>query len=211
MLRVITTVLEPADSYDLVTLEQVRTEIKLTETDDVRDTALSAFISQVSRGISTYCHRVFVLETVRDEFFLGTSDSFGELSPLALSRYPVKEITAFTQGGEDVGEDAYRLIAVGGRLYRLGTTGAIDTWPSSSAVVEYVAGYEDIPADVQEAALRLITMRFKAWGRDPMLIQQDQPNLGSQRWWVGGQAGQNGAYPPEIAGLLEDYVIPTLA
>jgi hypothetical protein len=46
-------------------------------------------------------------------------------------------------------------------------------------------GQTKIPDDVVDAALRLVTMRFKQKGRDPMLMSQSQPNLGDKRWWVG--------------------------
>lgn len=71
--------------------------------------------------------------------------------------------------------------------------------------------YTVIPDDLAMAALRLITMRFHQRSRDPMLMSQSQPNLGDQRWWVGSQPGQNGAFPPEVAALLDNYGVPAFA
>lgn len=68
-----------------------------------------------------------------------------------------------------------------------------------------------IPDDVEEAALRLMTMRFSQKGRDPMLMSQSQPNLGDRRWWVGTTPGQDGALPPEIACLVDNYRSLSLA
>lgn len=68
-----------------------------------------------------------------------------------------------------------------------------------------------IPADLVEICLRLITGRYKAKDRDPALIQQDQPGLGSKRYWFGGAPGQKGPFPPDIAGLLDEYRVPTVA
>jgi len=68
----------------------------------------------------------------------------------------------------------------------------------------------DIPAGLVEICLELITGRFYAKGRDPTLMQRDTPGIGTQRWWVGGSAGQNGPFPPDIAAALDDYRPPAL-
>jgi hypothetical protein len=68
-----------------------------------------------------------------------------------------------------------------------------------------------LPDDLVEIVLRLITARFKGKNRDPNLIQQDTPGVGSQRWWFGGAPGQKGAFAPDIEAALEDYRVPTLA
>ena len=81
----------------------------------------------------------------------------------------------------------------------------------AGASVTVTYGQTKIPDDVVDAALRLVTMRFKQKGRDPMLMSQSQPNLGDKRWWVGSVPGQNGALPPEIKGLLEGaYRVPVI-
>ena len=68
-----------------------------------------------------------------------------------------------------------------------------------------------VPEDLVEIALRLITVRFKAKDRDPTLIQQDTPGIGTQRWWFGGAPGQKGPFPPDITATLNDYRTPTVA
>jgi hypothetical protein len=69
--------------------------------------------------------------------------------------------------------------------------------------------FTSIPLDLVDAALRLITQRFRARGRDPMLTRRDQPNLGTEQYWVGVVPGQVGAFPPEIQGLLDgQYRVP---
>ena len=69
----------------------------------------------------------------------------------------------------------------------------------------YVSGYAAIPADLQEAALRAITARNAARGRDPMLRELDQPAAGHQQFWVGTAPGQRGGFTGEIADLLDAY------
>ncbi len=69
----------------------------------------------------------------------------------------------------------------------------------------YEAGYAAIPDDLQEIAIELVINRFKSKGRDPMLMQRDQPELGSERWWIGPAPGQEGAFPPKIAAVIDRY------
>lgn len=64
------------------------------------------------------------------------------------------------------------------------------------------------PDDLTEACLRLVSGRFSSKGRDPSLIQRDTPGVGTERWWFGGAPGQKGAFPPDIAGMLEPYCMP---
>ena len=77
--------------------------------------------------------------------------------------------------------------------------------------VSIVYSYTVIPFDIVEATLRLITMRFKQRGRDPMLVSSESPGIGTQRWWVGPAPGQRGAFPPEIDSVLEPYCVPVVA
>lgn len=80
---------------------------------------------------------------------------------------------------------------------------------AASVIITYA--YQSIPADLVDAMLRLITARYKAKGRDPMLMSHDEANRGTQRFWVGSQPGQNGAFPPEISGMLDNYRVPVVA
>lgn len=99
-----------------------------------------------------------------------------------------------------------------GWLIRLNSwTGISERWEAEPVTVQYQAGYAPIPADLVDACLRLVTARFRARGRDPMLVQRDQPQtLGSERYWVGTTPGQSGPFAPEIAGLLDNYRVPVL-
>lgn len=84
-------------------------------------------------------------------------------------------------------------------------------WEAEPVQVQYQAGYAPIPSDLQDACLRLVTARYKARGRDPMLVSRDQPDrIGSERYWVGQLVGQNGALPPEIEAMVEIYRVPSV-
>jgi hypothetical protein len=107
--------------------------------------------------------------------------------------------------GQDFTVDAVR-----GWLIRLNSwTGVNVPWEAEPVTVQYQAGYAAIPVDLTEACLRLVTARFSARGRDPMLMEQTQAQaLGSQRYWVGTSPGQRGAFAPEIESMLQAYRVP---
>lgn len=78
-----------------------------------------------------------------------------------------------------------------------------------SVAITYL--FTDIPDDLAEACLRIVTMRFKAKGRDPMLVSEESPGVGNQRYWVGNMPGHKGAFTPEIDALLDAYCVPVAA
>jgi hypothetical protein len=110
--------------------------------------------------------------------------------------------------GKDFTIDAAR-----GWLIRLNSwTGVSEKWEAEPVTVQYQAGYATVPLDLVDATLRLVTARFRARGRDPMLVEQTQSQaLGSQRYWVGSTPGQKGAFAPEIASLIDQYRVPVTA
>ena len=68
-----------------------------------------------------------------------------------------------------------------------------------------------IPFDLADMCLRLVTARWHARGRDPMMMQRETPEIGSQRFWVGGIMGQDGPFPPDITSALDTYRVPVIA
>lgn len=83
----------------------------------------------------------------------------------------------------------------------------------AGAAITISGAFTEIPDDLVDAALRLITQRYHTKGRDPTLMEQTQPGeVGTQRFWVGASKGQYGAFPPEIASMLDGiYRVPSLA
>lgn len=79
---------------------------------------------------------------------------------------------------------------------------------SKSVAISYA--YTRIPDDLVEAVLRLMTMRFKGWKRDPMLMSETNQTSGDRRYWVGNLPGQDSAFPPEIAKILDNYRVPVV-
>lgn len=112
-----------------------------------------------------------------------------------------------------------------GFLYRLNHTGSPRTWPAGKITVVYQAGYilprmpgpnlngaRPLPTDLEGALLRIVVGRFRAKGRDPMLVERSQgASLGTERYWVGATPGQSGPYPNEVMSTLDNYRTPVIA
>ncbi|HEY1311911.1 MAG TPA: hypothetical protein VGF02_13265 [Pseudolabrys sp.] len=232
----ITTVLFPADRHHLVDLCTVKSELSLKPTDTSNDDWLRRAIGQVSRGIARYCKRSFVPEQVQDMFDVQQAFSPSmaprDMAKLQLSRWPVIELDSVKQfmipgaaacaietlpPGEThtrtlhQGRD-FRLNANTGQLLRLNHfTHAGAVWEARPLVVVYTAGYAEIPEDLVEICLRVIATRFSSRNRDPLLVQQDTPGIGTQRWWFAQPSADDGQFPPDIAAMLDDYRVPTVA
>jgi len=208
-LRTLTTIVTPALSPDLVDLDAVKDELKIAVSDTEHDAFLGRAISQVSAAIAGYCNRVFAAETVRDTIFIGLGRA-----QLQLSRFPVIAVSAVTVANGTGGQTAleenadYLVDAPRGWLLRLGAGGVPIDWYTTPTTVTYQAGYQDIPADLQQAALRLIAARFHNRGRDPNLRSQSQPGLGDQTYWIGSVPGSHGPFPDEVLVILDAYRVP---
>lgn len=222
------TAVAPAGPYDLIDLATVKDELDIAPDDSSQDGRLSRAISEESRAIAAYCNRVFVVETVQDLVY-PERDAYpyqvpGGVAPLQLSRWPVAPVpngdvtsvviadppgtTTNLVEGQDFVVDAAK-----GWLIRLNHyTGYPTSWDPVMTTIVYPAGYAAIPSDLSGAALRMITARWKARGRDPLLMSRDQPGaLGNERYWVGGVPGVRGPFPQEIAAVLDLYRVPVTA
>lgn len=288
ILDTISTVLVPAQNYDLTDLATVKDELSLKASDITNDVWLGRAITQVSATIAQWCNRTFPVETVQDQIY-PTRGPYayaapGAISPLNLTRYPLlappialatnadtasgavlpfastagvvvgqpvghesiptgtvvkamdsgsvtlsKPIAADVPAGaavffgldvavtwQQLGEHGRRLVAGVdyqidariGALGRIGRDGFPLPWRAMPTTVTYQTGFATIPADLVEAALRQITARFTARGRDPLLRVIDQPNLGRREYWVGTAPNVRGGFTEEIADVLDQYRVP---
>jgi hypothetical protein len=200
----ITTVTTPATSFDLTNLATIKDELQIK---DVRsDAFLTRQISWASTHAANYCNRVFVSETVKDEFW--PARDAANVEPLQLTRFPVVSVSAVTEDGVALvdGTD-YRLDKDRAQLFRLDDEPYPTFWPSWPIVVTYVTGYATIPADVVDAVIRLVKMRWFARTRDPMLRHEAVTGIRDVDYWVA--TGEDaGSMPPDVADLLDTYRAP---
>lgn len=206
----ITTVKTAATSYDLTTLDVVKAELDIANNES--DTFLGRYLSWASAALSVECDRVFAAETVEDKIWPARA-----LSPIAsgvevlqLSRFPVISVASLTDDGTVLTEGTDFVVDVMcGQVRRLDSGGRLVGWGSAPKVVEYEAGYEDIPGDLQDAVTRMVRNRFRSKGRDSYLMSESIPGVRDSRWWIatGNDAGN---VPPDIADLIGSYRVPII-
>ena len=196
-----TTVIGPAAERNLVSLDDLREQLRVRPGDVANDSWLQKCIARASLAAERYCNRIFAQQTYMDSFLGGAQGMAGE--PLILSQAPVDpESLELTLDGALLTAGDYALEPLAGHLWRVSEPKA---WSSSAGMsIVYAAGFADVPADVQQAVLDLCTMESAARGRDPMLRASESPGLGRQEYWVGGVPGSS-LLPQDIASLLNPY------
>lgn len=212
MMSSILTVTSAASSYDLTTLANVKAELGIT--DGGSDAVLSRYISGASQAAAQFCNRVFPSETVSEQFLPRRYDRFicSGVAPLQLWRWPLITVTSVTE--DDVllvADQDFLVDAKNGQLTRVdSSSGFPRTWPNVAIVVVYSAGYASIPADLEDAIIRMVTKRWSAKGRDSTLKQQSIPGVLEQTFWIatGTEAGN---MTPDVTDILDNYRVPVAA
>jgi hypothetical protein len=202
----ISRVIVPATSYALVTIDQAKQSLKIPLDDTSQDAAVQAQVDHVSAAVARYCDRVFVVQTYRDQLRSVCSWlRYGE--PLPTAQKPIAEaegepLITITQDGAELEATVYEVDAERGLLYRLDSAGASAAWTGSTAILDYTAGYDPIPDDVQAATLEWITARWSAQGKDPALRSETIPDVISQMW---SSDAQTPSMPSGARELLAPY------
>lgn len=205
----ITSVVTAAATFDLVDLDTVKHELKITDTE--HDTFLARSITHVSRTIASYCNRVLASEKIRDVIYapLGRDE-------LKLSRFPVISVASATfadgAGGQTTITENTDFVVDKDRgwLIRIGSTGVPTSWYTATSTITYTAGFAIIPDDLQQAAIRLVVARMQGRGRDPTLRSRSQPGAGDETYWVGSIPGMSGPFPDDVAAILDSYRVPVV-
>lgn len=206
----------PAATMALVTLDQAKLVLGITDT--ANDAALSAQIGQVSAAIQRYCDRVLVQQGYRDQFrYVLNWMLVGE--PLPLRQYPLAvdengyPIASVVQDGVSVDAATLEANTDRGYLYRLDGGGAFG-WTGMLITVDYTAGYDPVPEDLQAACLEWLSGRWYSVGEDPALRAETIPDLITQTYnggsSSGGEAGGAAAMPMSVRDMLAPFVRPAL-
>lgn len=211
----ILTVVTPANSLWLVSLDAALDELGLTSDGGTKDSHVGRMIGQVSAAASTYCNRVFVRQSYRDQFRGVCWLSCG--APLVLSQMPIAVdgdgnlVLTASEDGTAVDAAEWEVNRNAGTLYRLDSSGASSSWSGTVVLVEYDAGFDLIPDDVQAAALRWLTLRHTTQGVQPGtggLRTDEVPGVQRYDYFqTGGGSGSSAGVPPEISEMLGPYRI----
>lgn len=203
------TVVTPADSQDLTTLETVKRDLGITDEDEVRDVRLTDYIQQASGACADYCGRTFGEETVSETFRWRRRPRVSNLRwpLLRLERRPIVSVTSVVE--DDVTLDPatdYEIDARRGWLRRLNADREA-FWCGEKTVVVYVAGYavlDSLPFGVERACIELIKSYWFSADQDPSLSRQhiDVPGVENidQAWNSGATA-----LPLRVTELLDPH------
>jgi hypothetical protein len=196
-------VVTAASERGLITLDQAKIVLGIDAADTTHDAEITLMIASISAGISTYCDRLFVVQTYRDQYRNASADKLrARQYPIALATGGDPELFTVTIDGAVITPDQYDLDVTNGWLYPIA-----GWWSGVLIVLDYKAGYNPIPADVQAAANEWLTMRWAAKGYDPTLRSEEIPDLISVAYQQQPASGSDGALalPQSVAGWLEGF------
>jgi hypothetical protein len=206
------TVVTPAVTYDLTTLEIAYEELGIT--DATNDARMSRWISATSDYIARYCNRVFAQETVAEKWRQADRWIVRETyaaEPFRLSRYPVVEVASIAlHDGTLLTPEQYELDAVKGILWRANEGTRCD-WYEPTVTITYTGGYnvpDQTPYALEQACLMLLKVRNDNIARDRMLRAIVVPGVLEEQYWGPTAPGMSAAamgMPPEIADILNQF------
>jgi hypothetical protein len=212
------TVIEPAETTELTTLDRLKLSLGITE--DTDDEYLDMLIDQQSDYVCAYLNVAMAddgTRTIGRETLTETFSPVAWRPKLILSRFPVFEVTEILVGtnNEPLDPAEYSVNRATGLLYR-GSPAGWDWWWSYSTVsVTYSAGWllpgdegTNLPAVIEGATMSLISTSRAGRGRDPLAKSETIPGVISTEYWV-GPVGTSGSHasgmPPDIASRLSPY------
>src|SRR5580765_1806184 len=145
-------VLEPAESYALLTLEEMKVALGMAPADTSQDAPLQMMIDQYSDVIATMCKRVFAKEKVT-ETWRGDPPPY-ENNRIYLTHYPVADADIESVNSPDgtvIDAANYEIENLTGKLSLAGSSAA-------SIVVTYTGGYapDEIPPALKAATQLMV-------------------------------------------------------
>lgn len=207
-MRSFVTVLTPATSRALATLDRIKLELGICDTSS--DLFLREKIDDVSAVIEAYLGYRLGRETVRETFRADAGDR-GRAVELILSRCPVGNVTAIMIDGTAVDSESWQVDGETGEIFRVSDAGSLLPWYIGfNATVTYTTGFllpgqpnADLNPAIEGAALSLMKAVWFARGRDPMMKSEEVDGIGARSYWVGGIGQQQ--LPPEVTAMLDPF------
>lgn len=191
-----------AMSHALVDAATVFAELGIASPTADQTTQMETVIGQVSGLIDRYLDRVLAEEDVTDHFRAARGDT------LRLSRWPVAEVLEVIEGGAALTPDGWELDEATGQLWRL-VNGDRGCWSSSgTTTVSYTGGYilpDDLPADIQRAAIDQVKSSFMAGSRDPAVRSVNVPDVVAVSYSVAGGDSFGDGMLAQVEAALNPY------
>jgi hypothetical protein len=143
-------VITPAESFDLMTLAELKIMFGILATDTSQDELLTMFITNYSDLIATYCNRVFAYEELTEIWRCVEYDQNNAMTRLFLSHYPLDksyDIILESPSGSTLDPASYAIELKSGKIELLSTN-------SEPIKVTYAGGYklpEEAPPALKQA------------------------------------------------------------
>lgn len=200
-------VLEPADSYALLTIDELKAAFGIT--DSSQDTQLQMLIDQYSDVVATMCNRVFAKEKVI-ETWRGDPAPYDN-ARVFLTHYPVADAdieSVAAPDGTPIDPASYEIENRSGKLsLRNGAAAA-------SFVITYTGGYElpdEAPPALKAATQLLVQAARSQLVRGTSNLRSVQHGQTQVSYFDPNAAGRDGSTPVSIAGdtvqnLLTSYM-----
>jgi hypothetical protein len=201
----------PWTTEDLITLSELKLQLRIADTDTSKDAELALIIDGISAQMATFANRVFGFANVDETFY-----QIGDESRLYFSRWPVKstDITKLTYNGADIlpalGTD-WVLEQKTGTIYR-----PADMWNGTLDAV-YSGGYklpDEAPDDLQRAAFAAAREDYYIYVRGAVLsgVRMISHKHARVQYYPPGQVGAtvSGALGPAGSSATWNAVMAVL-
>jgi hypothetical protein len=204
------------NSAGLLTTAEAKAALGIT--DSLRDDDVDRAVARISAAIYRACTLrtdgvtppTLLSEALKESFRLDWSWTRG---PLQLSRRRVTELVISEAGGA-IDPATYDLDRAAAQLWRLDGSGAINYWTAGSVVVEYTAGFIEVPDDLKLAAETWLRMLWRdsydepSTISDPMIKVEEIPGVRRIERWVSDMnasaASTTTMVPANVQSVLVD-------
>lgn len=197
------TILTPAETFDLTTLERAKLELGLATSDTSQDEFLTALIHDESEVFADLCKRTLAQERVEETFDVSMAPT-----AINLSRYPVTTMESVVIDGVTQDAATYDVLSRFGTLSRAPRTMLPLPWSGVQLVATYIAGYElltTLPRSIERAVLTMVRARKYAASRDPAIRSENVIGVLSMSY--GGSSGDvtEDSLPPDVKSAVNYY------
>jgi hypothetical protein len=204
------------NSAGLLTTAEAKAALGIT--DSLRDDDIDRAVARISAAIYRACNLrtdgvtppTLLSEALKESFRLDWSWTRG---PLQLSRRRVTELVISEAGGA-IDPATYDLDRAAAQLWRLDGSGAVNYWTAGSVVVEYTAGFIEVPDDLKLAAETWLRTLWRdsydepSTISDPMIKVEEIPGVRRIERWVSDMnasaASTTTMVPANVQSVLVD-------
>lgn len=198
------TILTPAETFDLTTLERAKLELGLATSDTSQDEFLTALIHDESEVFADLCKRTLAQERVEEKFDVSKSPT-----TINLNRYPVTTMESVVIDGVTQDAATYDVLSRFGTLSRAPRTMLPLPWSGVQLVATYIAGYElltTLPRSIERAVLTMVRARKYAASRDPAVSSENVIGVQSLGYFGGGSgAAPEDSMPSDVKSAVNYY------